>query len=237
MRQGDLQLRSTGVTATMVRWRVLQARVEQLRHRTNLGAAWRQPSRSPRQRPPATTIIAAPFSGRAAPYRLLGPPQPLQLRRQRPGAVLQILQITIAVERPAAKTAGQATPVAGLRSARTGVLRRRPARAAAGLAEPRAGRDGDLPGPARLPAPHEASPPLACCQAPTNPPSKRARPSRSRIAVPPYSPPVRTTGQSLRAAGDPKATADASCTMAVSSSYCELHSKGRPSEIDHAVRR
>jgi hypothetical protein len=177
--QGDFQLRSTGVTASMVRWRVLQARVEQLRHRTNVGAAWRQPSRSPRQRPPATTIIAAPFSGSAALHRPLGPPQPVQLRRQRPGAVLQILQIAVAVERPAVKTAGQATPVAGLGSARTGVVGLGPARAAAGLAEPRTGRDGDLPGPARLPAPHEASPPLARCQAPTNPPSKRARPSRS----------------------------------------------------------
>jgi hypothetical protein len=155
----EFQLRSTAdVTAIMVRWRVLQARVVQLRHRTNVGA-WHQPSRPPRQRPQATTIIAAPFSGSAALHRPLGPPQPVQLRRQRPGAVLQILQIAVAVERPAVNTAGQATPVAGLRGARTGVVRRRPARAAAALAEPRAGRDGDLPGPARLPAPHEASPP------------------------------------------------------------------------------
>jgi hypothetical protein len=174
------QLRSTvDVTSTMVRWRVLQARVVQLCHRTNLGPAWRQPSRSPRQSPPATTIITAPFSGSAALHPSLGPPQPLQLRRQRPGAMLQILQIAVAVERPAVDTAGQATPVAGLRRARTGVVGLGPASAAAGLAEPRAGRDGDLPGPARLPAPHEASPPLAYCQAPTNPPSRRARPGRS----------------------------------------------------------
>jgi hypothetical protein len=222
----------------MVRWRVLQARVVQLRHRTNVGAAWHQPSRSPRQSPPATTIIAAPFSGSAALHRPLGPPQPVQLRRQRPSAMLQILQIAVAVERPAVNTAGQATPVAGLWSARTGVVRRRPASAAAGLAEPRAGRDGDLPGPAPLPAPHEASPPLACCQPPTNPPTRRARPSRSAsLTHSPYSPPVWTAGQSLRAAGHPKETADASCTVAVSVSYCELHSKGRPSETDQTGRR
>jgi len=196
MRQGDLQLRSTGVTAIMVRW-ILQTRVVQLCYWTKVGATWHQPGRSPWQSPPATTIIAAPFSGSAAPHRPLGPPQPLQLCRQRPAAVLQILQIAVAVERPAVNTAGQATPVAGLRGARTGVVRRRPASAAAGLAEPRAGRDGDLPGPARLPAPHEASPPLACCQAPTNPPSRRAWPSRSRIAVSPYALPVEPAGYGL----------------------------------------
>jgi hypothetical protein len=42
-----------------------------------------------------------------------------------------------------------------------GVVGLGPARAAAGLVQPRAGRDGDLPGPAHLPAAHEASPPLA----------------------------------------------------------------------------
>jgi hypothetical protein len=44
-----------------------------------------------------------------------------------------------------------------------------------------------------------------------------------RIAHLPYSPPVWTVGQSLRAAGDPKATADASYTVAVSIAYCALH--------------
>src|SRR5512132_2334865 len=155
----------------MVRWRVLQTRVVQLRHRTKVGAAWRRPSHPPRQSPPAITIIAAPFSDTDALHRPLGPPQPVQLRHQRPGAVLQILQVAVAVERPAVNTAGQATPVAGLRSARTGAVGLGPARAAVGLAEPRTGRDGDLPGPARRPALHEASPPLACCQAPTNPQS------------------------------------------------------------------
>jgi hypothetical protein len=170
----------------MVRWRVLQTRVVQLRHRTKVGTAWHQRSHSPRQSPPATTIIAAPFSGSAALHRPLGPPQPAQLRRQRAGAVLQILQIAVAVEWPAVNTAGQATPVAGLRSARTGAVGLGPASTAAGLAEPRAGRDGDLPGPARLPAPHEASPPLAYCQAPTNPPSKhgQAEAHRSLTVLP-----------------------------------------------------
>ena len=101
MRQGDFQLSpATGVPAVMAWRRVLQARIVQLRHRTKVGAAWRQPSRAPRQSPPAVTVIAAPFSGGAALHRPLGPPQPVQLRRQRPGAVLQILQVAVAVERP-----------------------------------------------------------------------------------------------------------------------------------------
>jgi hypothetical protein len=54
--------------------------------------------------------------------------------------------------------------------------------------DPRARREGDLPGPTSLPAAHQVSPPWPACQAPTNPPTKQeARPSRSRIAVPPYS--------------------------------------------------
>ena len=46
----------------------------------------------------------------------------------------------------------------------------------------------------RLTRPHR---PWPGCQAPTNPPSRRARPSRSRIAVPPYSPPVGPAGHGL----------------------------------------
>jgi len=110
------------------------------------------------------------------------PPQPVELRRQRPGAVLQILQVAVAVERPAVDAARPAAPVAGLRDARTGVVGLRPAGAPTALVDPRSGRDGDLPGPARLPAAHQASPPLACCQAPTTSASRRARPSRSRMA-------------------------------------------------------
>jgi hypothetical protein len=88
---------AAGVTAVMAWRRVLQARVEPLCHRTNVGAVWRQPSRSPWQRPPAVIVTAAVFSGGAALHRPLGLPQPVQLRRQRPGAMLQILQVGVAV--------------------------------------------------------------------------------------------------------------------------------------------
>jgi hypothetical protein len=158
----DLQLSpAVGVAAVMAWRRVLQAPVVQFCHRTKVGAVWRQPSRALWQRPPAVTVTAAVFSGGAALHRPLGPPQPVQLRRQQPGAVLQVLQVGVAVERPPVNVTCPAAPVAGLRSARTGVVGLRPASATAGLVQPRAGRDGDLPGPARLPAAHEASPPLA----------------------------------------------------------------------------
>src|SRR6266487_4894782 len=71
----------------------------------------------------------------AAPHRPLGPPQPVQLRRQRPGAVLQILQVAVAAERPAMDAARPAAPIAGLRGARTGVVGPGPAGAPATLAE------------------------------------------------------------------------------------------------------
>jgi hypothetical protein len=141
--------------------RVLQARVVQIRHRAEMGPAWRQPSRSPRRSPPAATVRVGSFLGRAALHRPLGPPQPIQLRRQWPGAVLQVLQVAVAVERPSVGTARPATPIAGLRGARTGVVRLGPAAATASLVDPRARREGDLPGPASLPAAHEMSPPLA----------------------------------------------------------------------------
>ena len=113
---------AAGVAAVMAWRRVLQARVVQLRHRTKMGAVWRQPSRSPRQCPPAATVMGRCVSGSAALHRPLGPPQPLQLRRQRPGAVLQVLQVAVAVERPASDAACPAAPVAGLGGARTGVV-------------------------------------------------------------------------------------------------------------------
>ena len=122
---------------------VLQARVVQIRHSAGVGAAWRQPSRSPRQSPPAVTVMARCVSGGAALHRPLGLPQPVKLRRQRPGAVLQVLQVAVAVERPAVDAARLAAPVAGLRGARTGVVGLRPAGASVGLAEPRSG-DADL---------------------------------------------------------------------------------------------
>jgi hypothetical protein len=123
--------------------------------------AWRQPSCSPRRRLPAVNVMAASVPGRCRPHRPLGPPQPVELRRHRPGAVLQVLQVAVAVERPAVDAAGPAAPVAGLRGARTRVIGSGPAGAPAALADPRSGRDADLPGPARLLAAHQASPPLA----------------------------------------------------------------------------
>jgi hypothetical protein len=85
MRQAAFRLSpAAGGVAVMAWRRVLQARVEQLCHRTNVGAAWRQPSRALWQRPPAITVTAAVFPGAAALHRPLGLPQPVQLRRQRP---------------------------------------------------------------------------------------------------------------------------------------------------------
>ena len=158
----DVQLLSAaGVAAVMAWWRILQARVVQLRHRTKVGAVWRQPSRPPRQGPTAVNLMVPSFSYSAAPACPPDPPQPVQLRRHRPVALLQILQVAAAVERPAVDAAGPAAPIAGLRGARMGVVGLRPADTSVGLAQPRAGRDGDLPGPVGLPAAHQVSPPLA----------------------------------------------------------------------------
>src|SRR5215217_4779480 len=66
-------LPAAGVAAVMAWWGVLQARVVQLGHRAG-AAAWRQPSRPPRQHLPVVTVTAAPFLGGAAPHRPLGPP-------------------------------------------------------------------------------------------------------------------------------------------------------------------
>jgi hypothetical protein len=177
----DVQLLpATGVVAVMP-WRVLQARGVQLRHRAEGRAAWHQPSRSPRQRPPAVTVMARSLPGGAALHRPLGPPQPVQLGRQRSGAVLQVLQVAAAVERPTVDAARPAAPIAGLRGARIGVVRPWPAAASAALLNPEPG--GMLISPSRrvrrLTSRHR---PWPGCQAPTNPPSRRARPSRSRMA-------------------------------------------------------
>jgi hypothetical protein len=198
-------LPAAGVAAVLPCWGVLQARVVQLRHRAGLRAAWHQPSGAPWQRLPAGNVLARFVSDGAALARPPDPPQPLQLRRQRPGAVLQVQQVAVAVERPPMEAARLAAGLAGLRGARTGIIGPRPASASMGLAEPRAGRDGELPGPAGLPAAHEVSPPWPGCRAPTNPPRRRARPSRSRIAHPPYAPAVGLAGHSLGAAGGRKA--------------------------------
>jgi hypothetical protein len=142
-------------------WGVLQARVVQLCHRTGVAAAWHQPSRTPRRSPPAGIVVACCVAGCAAVHRPLGLPQPVQLRRHWPGAVLQVLQVAVAVERPAVDAACPAAPVAGLGGARTGVVGLRPTGASVGLVDLRSGRDGDLPGPACRPAGHQVSPPLA----------------------------------------------------------------------------
>ena len=221
---------ATGVPAVMIWWKVLQAPVMQLRHRTNLGAAWRQPSRAPRQSPPAVTVTAAHFSGGAALHRPLRLPQPVQLRHQRPGAVLQILQVAVAVERPASDAARPAAPVAGLGGARTGVLGLGPARAAAALAEPRAGRDGDLPGPTGLPAAHEASPPSAWLPG-SDQPTKQAgtaKPEPHRCST------VLPAGRACRAwsgpAGDRKSNGRRLLHRGGLDLGCELRSKDRPNE-------
>jgi hypothetical protein len=194
-----------GVAAVLPCWGVLQARVVQLRHRAGLRAAWHQPSGAPWQRLPAGNVMARFVSDGAAFARSPDPPQPVQLRRQRPGAVLQVQQVAVAVERPPMDAARLAAGLTGLRGAWTGIIGPRPASASMGLAEPRAGRDGELPGPAGLPAAHEVSPPWPDCRAPTNPPRRWARPTRSRIAHPPYSPAVGLAGHGLGAAGGRKA--------------------------------
>jgi hypothetical protein len=96
-----------------------------------------------------STLWPHPCPDSAAPARSPDPPQPVEFRRQRPGAVLQVLQVAVAVERPAVDAARPAAPIAGLRAARTGIVRRRPAAALVALVDPRSGLDADLPGPAR----------------------------------------------------------------------------------------
>ena len=188
-------LPAAGVAAVLPWWGALQARVVQVRYRAGVGAAWRQFGGAPRQRPPAVTVMTRCLPGGGALHRALGPPQPVQLRRQRPGAVLQILQVAVAVERPAVDAARPAAPVAGLRGARTGVVGLRPAAASVALVQPGAGRDGDLPGPARLPAAHKPSPPLAWLPG-SDQPTKQANTAKPEphSARPPYSPAVGPAG-------------------------------------------
>jgi hypothetical protein len=159
-------------------WGIPQARVVQIRHRAGLGTASGQPSGSPAAAPASRRRRGPLLLGRCGACPLLGSPQPLQLRRQRPGVVLQILQLVAAVERPPVAAAGPTAPIAGLRGARTGVIGPRPAGTGVALAEPRAGRDGDLPGPAGLPAAHQVSPPLAWLPGPDQP-TKQAGTARS----------------------------------------------------------
>jgi hypothetical protein len=206
-------LPAAGVAAVMPCWGVLQARVVQLRHRAGLGAAWHQPSGAPRQRRPAGNVMARCCSDGAALARPPDPPQPLQLRRQRPGAVLQVLQVAVAVERPPMDAARPAAGVAGLRGARTGVVGLRPAAASVGLVEPRSGLKADLPGPAG----HWVSPPLACLPG-SDQPAERAGTAQPELhrAHPPYSPAVGPAGhRSGRRRRPEGATACAPSTVVV----------------------
>jgi hypothetical protein len=187
-RQPRRPLVPTAGVAAVLPWRgILQAPIVQIRHRAEMGAAWHQPSCSLRQRPPVATVMASSFSGRPALHRPLGVPQPVQLRRQRPGAVLQILQVAAAVERPPIGTTRPAAPIAGLRSARTSVVGLGPAAATASLVDPRARGEGDLPGPTSLPAAHQVSPPLACLPGSDQPTSQAGTAKVEPHRVPPYS--------------------------------------------------
>src|SRR5215211_931728 len=190
----------------MAWWRVLQAQIVQLRHWTKVGAVWRQPSRAPRQSLPAATVMGRCVSGGAALHRPLGPPQPVQLRSQWPGAVLQVLQVAVAVEGPAVDAASPAAPIAGLRGARTGVVGLWPTGASMALVDPRSGRETDLPGPTGRPAGHQLSPPLAWLPDSNQPakPAGTAQPEPHCIST------VRPGGGVCRArlgaAGGPKAS-------------------------------
>jgi hypothetical protein len=138
----------------MAWWGVLQARVVQVRHRAGVETAWPQPSGSLQQRLPAVNGIARSLSHGATLARPLDPPQPVQLCRQWPGTVLQVLQVAAAIERPAIDVAGPAPPIASLRRARMGVVGLWPASAAAAFVQPGSRREGDLAGPASLLAGH-----------------------------------------------------------------------------------
>src|SRR5215211_7612352 len=199
-------LPTAGVAAVMAWWRVLEAWVVQLGHRAGATAPWRQPSRAPRQSRPAGIVVACWVSGGAALHRPLGLPQPAQLRGHRPGAVLQVLQVGVAVEGPAVDATSPAAPVAGLRGARTGVVGLWPTGASMALVDPRSGRETDLPGPTGRPAGHQLSPPLAWLPDSNQPakPAGTAQPEPHCIST------VRPGGGVCRArlgaAGGPKAS-------------------------------
>jgi hypothetical protein len=170
----------------------------QLGHRAGGRAAWRQPSRAPRQSLPAATVMARCVWGGAALVRPLAPPQSAKLRHQRPGAVLQIQQVAVAVERLAVDAARPAARIAALRGAGTGVVGPGPAAALVALVEARAGLDADLPGPARCLAAHQVSPPSAWSPGSDQPtkPAGTARPEPHGTR-PPESPTVRAAGRGL----------------------------------------
>jgi hypothetical protein len=146
------------------------------------GTAWRQPSRAPRQTQPAETVVARCVWDGAALHRPLAAPEPVQLCRQRPGAVLQIQQVTVAVERLALDTARPTPPITGLRvhgrgsSGLSQQLQWWP------LSNPELGAMVIAPGRRGFRPLTRCYRPRPGCQAPTNPPRRRARPSRSRMA-------------------------------------------------------
>jgi hypothetical protein len=189
---------SKGFAAVMPWWGALQALVVQIRHCPGQRPAWHQPSGAPWQRRPAIGVVARSFSHGATLARPPDPPQPLQLHRQRPGAVLQVLQLGVAVERPPVDATRPATPVTGLRGARTSVVGLGPATAVAALVDPRAGLDADLPEPARLPPGHQVSPPLAWLPG-SDQPTKHAGTAKPEPhgAHPSYSLTLRPAGHGL----------------------------------------
>jgi hypothetical protein len=191
-----LLLAVAGGRAVLPWWGVLQTRVVQVGDRAGVRVVgWRQRGGAPWQGRPALTVMAGRVPLGAALTRRPDPPQPVQLRRQRPGAVLQVQQVAMAVERSAVAAAGPAAGVAGLRGARTGIVGPWPAGAVAALIQSRSGRDGDLPGPAGPPAGHPLSPPLAWSPG-SDQPTKQPGTAQPKPhgTPPPYSPVVRPAG-------------------------------------------
>jgi hypothetical protein len=147
----------------------------------------------------AVNVMATPHPGQCGACRPPDPPQPVELRRQRPGAVLQVLQVAVAVERPAVSAARLAAPVAGLRGAWTG---------SSGLGQQVQLRPLSIPDPGwmlislgrrvfwRVTRRHRPWL-VAKLRPPQLSVSRRARPSRSRMARSPYSPTVGPAGQGL----------------------------------------
>ena len=151
--------------------------------------------------------------------------------------MLQVLHVAVAVERPPVDAARPAAPVAGLWGARTGVVGLGPAAASMGLVEPGSGRDGDLPGPTRLPAAHQVSPPLAWLPG-SDQPTKQAgtakpEPHRGSTVLCRRSGLPGTVWVRRRAEG---ATAGAPSPWRSRSPGAELSSKGRASEVDETGR-
>jgi hypothetical protein len=169
------------------------------------GAAWGQPSCSPRRRLPAVTPWPRPFQTvRPLPVSL-GPPQPVELRRQRPGAVLQVL-----ADRCGCRTAGRGRGTPGQRQSQVCGMH---GWVSSGLGQhvhlrplsiPIRGWMLNSPG-----GPSSGGPPgvttLGLLPGSDQLSSTQARPSRSRMARPPNSPAVGAAGQGLGPAGDPKA--------------------------------